>query len=250
MLKVEFHSHTNYLQEDETVYGPKELIDHAVKLGYDVLCITEHYSPISFPEKYRRNPLKTYYDFKDYAEKKGLLLIPAVEFYFDEGEVLLINIKEKDLMNIIQFSDIKDLPKDVIKIAPHPYYRMSCCLMDNLDKNIELFDAVEYSYFYSKYYNGPNKQSARIARGQKLPLVGNSDVHHLKWMGYTYTLVDCEKNIDSFVKAVKNGKISLVTRPLPLKLYAYVSYFHSLRNPSKLLWKIKREITLRILKSP
>jgi hypothetical protein len=249
MLKVEFHSHTNYLHYNETTYSPKKLIDHAIKLGYDALCITEHYSPIAVPEMYRKNPLKTYYDYKGYAEEKGLLLIPAVEFYFNEGEVLLINIKEKDLMNILQFDDLKNLPKTVLKVAPHPYYRMSCCLMEDLERNIDLFDGIEYSYYYTNFFNNANKKAKAVANGFGKSLIGTSDLHDLRWMGYTYTIVDAEKNIDSIVKAVKEGRVNLVTRPLPYKLYSYVTYFHSLKNPWKLLFKIKREFTLRTLKS-
>ncbi|MFH0797854.1 MAG: hypothetical protein V1906_00420, partial [Candidatus Woesearchaeota archaeon] len=109
MLKAEFHSHTNYVQETETNYGPKELIDNSASKGYDVLCISEHYWPKSPFEQYRRDPLKTYRDFKGYAEEKGILLIPAVEFYFDEGEVLLINF-HGDLKKIKGLSDLENLP--------------------------------------------------------------------------------------------------------------------------------------------
>lgn len=245
MLKVEFHSHTNYVQEDETNYSPKELIDRAVKLGYDVLCVTEHYWPNSPFERFRRDPLKTYRDFKDYAEEKGLLLVPCVEFFFKEGEVLLINYTG-DVKKLKRLDDLKDLPESVLKIAPHPFYGMLNCLGDDLEKNICLFDGVEFSFYYSSFFN-PNKKAVDIAKRFNLPMLGTSDLHDFSWMGYTFTLVDSEKNLDSLVNAVKAGKVEVVTKPLPLHMYLYVTYFHSIRKPGKLLGKIKRELKARIL---
>ena len=243
MLKVEFHSHTNHIQPNETNHSPKELIDHAVKLGYDILCITEHYWPKCPDKDYAKDPLKTYYDFKDYAKDKGLLLVPGVEYYFDEGEVLLINFKG-DVRELKTLLDIKNL-ENVLKVPSHPYYWTSLCLGDEVEKNIELFDGIEHSHFYLKHFN-LNKKAIAIAQAYGLPLVGSSDLHDLRGMGYNYSLVDCKKNANSLVKAVKAGKISLVTRPFPLHRYLYSTYFHTFRNPSKFYRNLVREIKLRI----
>ncbi len=244
MLKVEFHSHTNYVQESETNYSPKELIDNSVREGYDVLCITEHYWPDSYIEQFRRDPLKTYRDFKSYADEKGILLIPAVEFFFEEGEVLLINF-HGDLNGLKKLSDLENLPKDILKIVPHPYFKTSNCLGDELVKNINLFDAIEHSFYYRKHLNF-NKKAVLVANEYGKPLVGTSDAHCLLWQGYNYTLVDAEKNVHSIVDAVRKNKIEMVTRPLPLAVFLYATYFHSLKSPAKLLGKLLREIKSRI----
>lgn len=248
MLKVELHSHTNYVQDTETNYGPRELIDNSVREGYDILCITEHYWPNSRLEQFRRDPLKTYRDFKPYADKKGILLLPAVEFFFDEGEVLLINF-HGDLKGIRGLSDLENLPKDILKIVPHPYFRTFNCLGDELVKNIRLFDAIEHSFYYIKHFN-LNKKAVAVAEEYDKPLVGTSDAHSLLWQGHNYTLVDCDRDAKSLVEAVRNNRIELVTHPLPWKVFLYATYFHSFRSPAKLFFKLIREIRSRTLRYP
>lgn len=81
-------------------------------------------------------------------------------------------------------------------------------------KYIDLFDAIEYSFFYTKHINF-NKKSVTIHKKYNKPLIGASDMHHLWQMGYTYSLVDSRKNISSIFQAIKSNKIVLKTRALP-----------------------------------
>ncbi|RME55453.1 PHP domain-containing protein [Candidatus Woesearchaeota archaeon] len=250
MLKIEFHCHTNYLHENETSYNPKQVIDYAAKLGYDILCLSEHYSPICTLERFRRNPLQTTEDFKDYAKSKGILLIPSTEYYFPEGEVLLVNIKKKHLQNILTIEDLQNLPDSVLRIAPHPFYNMSNCLGKNLFKHKDNIDALEYSFFYNRFYNKPNIKAERVSKLLNKPIVGTSDLHDLSWLGYTYTLADSKKTANSIVKAVKTNNISVITRALPLTKYLYTFYFHTLRDPIKFSRKLYSEFILKPSKSP
>lgn len=217
MLKVDFHTHTNYLQPKEGTNTPKILIDEAVLRGYDALCITEHYIPFSLNPDYRKNPLKTYNDFKGYAKKKGLLLLPGVEFRFKEGEVLLVNFNG-DVRKIKTIGDIAKLPKSVLRIAPHPFFKRGICLGRHLVKNISLFDAIEYSYYYLHFFN-LNRKAVAVSRQYSKPMVGNSDSHDLDYFGFTFSRVDAEKNAMSIVNAVRNGKVKVDSRPLPPLLF-------------------------------
>lgn len=224
MLKTEFHSHTNYIQKIETKHSPKQLIGRAASLGYDVLSISEHYILTWFGEslkEYRKYPFSTYEDFKDYASSKGILLLRSVEVWYPEGEVLLINF-QGNVKDYPTLKSLNKLPKTVLVIAPHPYFKREICLGDNLVKNIGLFDAIEYSNFYLTKFN-LNKKAELIAKKYDKALVGTSDVHHLMQMGYTYTLVDADKNPESIVKAVKDGKVKLVTRQLPFFVFFWVT---------------------------
>lgn len=224
MLKADFHSHTNYIQPYETNYSPKGLIDRAASLGFDAFCISEHYVLTRLGEllkEYRKYPFLTYEDFRDYAQEKGILLIRSVEVRYPEGEVLLINF-QGNLKDYPTLKSLKNLPSSVLVIAPHPFFKRAICLGENLEKNISLFDAVEYAHMYSSFIN-LNKEAAVIAKKHKKPLVGTSDAHHLLEVGITYTLVDAEKDAKSIVSAVKAGRIKLVTRPMPAHLFAFIA---------------------------
>lgn len=217
MLKVDLHNHSNYIQKRETTFSPKELIDKAAKKGVDVLSFSEHYrmKDTKF-EDYRKDPLQTYRDFKDYATKKGILLLPAVEVLYKEGEVLLINFND-NIKKYPKITDIKELPKDVLVVAPHPYFKRDICLGKHLVEHIELFDAIEYSYFYIKFLN-LNHKAVKVAEAYQKPMLGSSDCHNLDYFDYTYSFVDAKKNAKDIVNAIKKGKVIVVSKPLPVWL--------------------------------
>jgi hypothetical protein len=55
-----------------------------------------------------------------------------------------------------------------------------------------------------------------LGEKHKLPLIGTSDNHILKYLDHTYTLVESDKNVPSIFKAIKNNKISFVSHDLSL----------------------------------
>ncbi len=226
MLKIDLHSHTNYLQKNETGYGPKELIDKVVELGFDAIAITEHYFVCNGSKYYKQDPLKTFRDFKGYAKKKGLLLIPGTELRFKEGEVVLFNF-DGDVTKIKDINDLSKLPSTVLRIAPHPFFIKGFCLGKELIKNIHLFDAIEYSHFYLPWLNR-NKKAVRMAKKYGKVLVGTSDAHRLYQLNHTYTLVDAEKDADKIVKAIKEGKYSLKTKPLSFLTFLRLAFMGTL----------------------
>ena len=228
MLKVDLHMHTNYLQKKETNYGPKELINFAVAMGFDAICISEHYCPLHKFEDYRQDPLKTYRDFREYAAKKGLVLIPGTEVRYPQGEVLLVNFKG-DVRDYPRLEDLKKLPRDVLVIAPHPFFKRRICLGKDLEKHIDLFDAIEYSFFYNRFINW-NKKGAKLAAKYAKPLIGNSDCHGFDHFAYTYSLVDANKDPKSIARAVKHGKIKLISEPLPLWLFGKIVLFSGIKT--------------------
>ena len=69
MLKADLHIHTKEdpVHHKDIKYTAKQLIDHAANQGYEVIAITCHN--------------KVYYNkkIKEYAKKKGILLIPGIE---------------------------------------------------------------------------------------------------------------------------------------------------------------------------
>ena len=239
MLKAEFHAHTNYLQPNEGKMSPKELIDAVKAMGYDALTITEHYDKKAKWDIYRKDPLKTYYNFKDYAEEKDLLLIPGAEIQLKEGEVLFINFEG----NASDFSTVKDLdklPKTTMTIAAHPFYSSPDKTVIGqsgvLENNIGKFDAIEHCYFYTKHIN-LNKKAIELAKKYNKPLVGTSDVHRKIQLNRNYTLVDSSKNIKPIIDAVRHNRIEMITKPLSPILFAKIGALTAMCGVSKLFRK-------------
>ncbi len=202
-LKCDLHLHTNEDPKDKFIkHSPQELIDHASKLGFNVLAITLH-------EKncYRK-------ELVDYAKRKGILLIPGCEANIEGKHVLLYNFKDKEIKQIKKIQDIKKFKKkDNLAIAPHPYYFTKSCLREKLDENIELFDAIEYCHFYHKLFSF-NKKAVHMAQKHSKPIIGTSDTHRLFQMGHTYTIVNSKNTVKEVIQAIKQNKVKLETKPL------------------------------------
>ena len=77
-------------------------------------------------------------------------------------------------------------------IAPHPFFPAPKCLNAKLRENLDLFDAIEFSHFYTRTVDF-NRKAVEYARQMGCPLVGTSDCHRMWQLGTTYTLVDAER---------------------------------------------------------
>jgi predicted metal-dependent phosphoesterase TrpH len=215
MLKADLHIHTNYIQKTETLYSPKELIDYAKEKGFSVLAFSEHENH----NKNDPNPLKTYHDFKDYAESKGILLIPAVELLLSGNHILALNFLDdsKKYKSLDNLKEIKENNPNCIIVAPHPLFKRPICLGEKkLRKYIDYIDVIEFSHFYTNNIN-LNKKAVDIAKEYKKPMIGTSDAHFFQQLNKTYTLIDSKKDILSILNAIKNNKVQIVTKPITNK---------------------------------
>jgi hypothetical protein len=59
-----------------------------------------------------------------------------------------------------------------------------------------------------------NQLAERWARREGKPVVGNGDVHRLRQLGRTYSLVEAEPDPGSICEAIAAGRVSVVRRPL------------------------------------
>ncbi len=204
MLKADLHLHAGEDKFHKLGYSSKELIDLAAQQGFEVLALTFH------------KDVFYYRELGEYAKNKGILLIPGVEREIEGKEVLIYNVTDEEAKKTNTFDDLRALrkKKDIIIIAPHPYFKRGECLGKKLEENIDLFDGIEYSHFYLKSFN-LNRKAENIAKKHSLPLIGTSDAHNLWQLGYTYAMIDSGKDMALVFKAIRKGKVRLVTRPIP-----------------------------------
>lgn len=212
-LKVQFHVHTKDDPLDKPKHTAKEMLDFAASKGYDVVSITHHDG----------------YFFNDeifgYAEKLGILLIPGIERTIERRHVLIINATP-EIEKISTFYDLSKYKKthpDCLIIAPHPYFPRGFCLHEKLLQNISLFDAIEYSWFFTKSLNQFNKSAEKVAKLHRKPLMATSDNHILKYFDQGYSLIDAEKNWPSIRDAILHNKIEIHTTPLTLKEFLKIT---------------------------
>jgi predicted metal-dependent phosphoesterase TrpH len=204
MIKADLHIHSKEDIVDAIDYSGFELIDKAAKLGFGLISITLH---DHFPD---------YSELQRYADKKGIIFVVGVEKIISGKEVLVYNITRTDLEGLNTFEDLRRLRernKNILVIAPHPYFKIDKCLGDDLEKNIDLFDAIEFSWFYSKSLN-MNKKAVSIAEKYSKPLFASSDAHELQHFGKNYSLIDSKKDKKTLLDAIKSGKVKIHSDPI------------------------------------
>lgn len=203
-LKVDFHTHTSEDPYEDIDYDAFQLIDRASQLGFDALVITNH-DTVTYNG-----------ELADYAESKGILLIPGTEAHFSNKHVLVLNPDFKQVPRGKTLDELGKIKSATSLIAaPHPFFPSTKSLRSNLISHLSHFDAIEFSHFYNHLINW-NKKGVQVALRSKLPLIGSSDCHSLWQLGTTYSLVEAEKKLHSLIEAVKKGKIEIFTTPLSL----------------------------------
>ena len=203
MLKVDLHLHSSEDPVDVIDHNARQLIDKAAELGFDALALTLHDC-----------------DLRDaalvaYARQRRIVLVPGVERTIDGCHVVLLNFAEPS-DHVHTFDDLAELRRtgNGLVIAAHPYFPDRTCLRSRLDRHVDLFDAIEWSYFWTRGLNF-NAKAARFATKHGKPLVANSDLHDLRQLGRTYSLVLADRNPDAICAAIREGHVSIQTSPVP-----------------------------------
>lgn len=209
-LKANLHFHTAEDQKHNLKYTIKDGIDHAASLGFEVLAVTCHRSYVCG------------IDDSKYAEEKGIMLLPGIEadIYDDEhstnrSHVVILNA----LPHVEEVRTFKDLATykqnhpEAFILAPHPYYYGGFSLHENLEKHIDLFDAIEHSWFYSAWFNR-NKKAREVAKKHRKPFIATSDTHFFDYFDMNYVTVEAEtKTPEAFFKAIREYKYKNTTVP-------------------------------------
>lgn len=207
--KIQFHCHTGSDPEDCLFHSDKDLIDRAARHNYDVLAITCH------------NKIVHTQELCDYAKKKGILLIPGIEKTISGKHVVIVNAS-KDAEFVHTFKDLENYRKnnpDSLVFAPHPYHPLPISLVSlrkHLDKNVKLFDAIEWSSFHTKLGKF-NKKAEKKSKELGLPMIATADNHVLRYLNHTYSIVQApQKTTHDIINAVKKGNLQIKTKHMNL----------------------------------
>ena len=218
-LKADLHLHTAEDPVDRVEYTAKELIAKAADEGFEVISITNH-QQMTFSQ-----------DLFFYAKERGILLIPGMEMTVQRRHVLVLNpSSHKACSDFFSLSKLRR-PETLI-IAPHPYFPGTTSLNGCLLKHLDLFDALEYSHFYSPLINF-NQKAGEISQSFGLPLVGTSDAHLLSQLGNTYSLIYAETNMEAVFAAIRQNMVKVISRPLKhLEMGLIAARLFRMRLPS------------------
>ncbi len=202
--KADLHSHCSADPFDYRIcgYTPEQLVAEAARLGYEILAITCHDLDI-----WTR-------DLAEYADGLGITLIPGMEVTVEGCRHVLAYNFQTGCENLNRLEKIRARRReDTLVIAPHVYYPARSCLRHLLKSNLQVFDALEVSGFYTAHLDF-NARTTRIAKEYNKPLVGNGDIHSLWQLDRTFTWIYSEAGLLSVLDAVKRGRVRVESSPL------------------------------------
>jgi predicted metal-dependent phosphoesterase TrpH len=176
----------------------------AARLGYEVLAITCHDLDVWTT------------DLSEYAADLGITLIPGMEIAIEGRWHTLVYNFRTGAEDLETFQKVRARScSDTLVVAPHPYFPSCKCLWSRLERNIEVFDAIEISGFHTKRLDF-NRHARRVATAHSKPLVGNGDVHQLWQLGRTFTWIYSEPGIGPVLNAVKRGRVRVESAALSI----------------------------------
>jgi predicted metal-dependent phosphoesterase TrpH len=225
VLNVDLHLHTADDPVDHLSYSAFTLVDRAAALGFGALAITLHDRQLESER------------LTAYARERGIVLVRGVERTIHRRHVLLLGFDAEATAAVRTLDDVARLRATGrgLVIAPHPFFPDRSCLRGALDAHPEAFDAVEWSYFWTRAVNC-NARAARWAAQYGKPIVGNSDLHDLRQLGRTFSLVDAPPEPAAILEAIRQGRVVLRTSPAPVLQGASVfggMLLRSLRGPKR-----------------
>ena len=193
MFKMDSHIHSEYSPDSNSKID--DILKTANERNIDIIAISDHNTVDGTSEVMQK------------TRKTDILAIPSIEISSSEGHILGFGCEEnipRDLEPADTIDRIHDLGG--LAIIPHPYcfYRHGLlCKSDYRDLKIDAIE-TKNARFIVGYCNRKGKN---LSKKESIPGLGASDAHYWKFVGDCYSLIECEKDIDSVLKAIKKGKV-------------------------------------------
>jgi predicted metal-dependent phosphoesterase TrpH len=199
-INADLHVHSNYSKDSLTT--PKDLVYYAKKRGLTAVAVTDH------------NQIEGSCKI---AKEADFLVISGMEVSSADGHIVALNLQELIPRGLSAKETVDRIHEaGGIAIAVHPYAWFKGSLTSHVET--AKFDAVETINASAFPFKRCKRKAMEIAQKLNLPCVGGTDSHYGPTIGYGYTIIDSEPNVDSIAKAIVNGKCQPFGQQVPLTL--------------------------------
>jgi hypothetical protein len=198
-VKVDLHVHTIYSRD--SLITPKDLVFYAKKSGLTAVAITDHDTV--------EGALKI-------AKETDFLIIPGIEVSSRNGHIVGLNLQEPVEKGLSADETVDKIHEaGGIAIACHPFALFKGSLGKHTNAKFDAIETINASAFP---FNCCTKKAQEIADRFGLSRVAGTDAHYGPAIGYAYTLIDAEPQVDAISKAITKGLCQPLGKPIPATL--------------------------------
>ncbi len=198
-VKADLHVHSNY--STDSIINPKELVHYAQQRGLNAVAITDH------------NQVE---GARKIARETDFLIIPGTEVSSLHGHIVGLNVQEAIPKGLPAIDTIERIRRaGGIAIACHPFALFKGSLGKHASKD---FDAVETKNASALPYGNASRRAEEIADKLKLPKVAGTDAHIGQAIGYAYTVIEAEQNVEDVIRSIVKGHCQPFGGPIPISM--------------------------------
>ncbi len=192
MLKADFHIHTAYSMDCDT--SLEEIINRCVQTGINCISIADHGT------------------VEGALKMQGMAPFPVIvaeEILTPHGEIIGMFLKEVIPSGLSIEQAISHIrAQEALVCVPHPFDPLRGLRLDSkrLEELVEQIDIIEVFNARSPIL-WPLTQARTFARKYDIPVTAGSDAHTPNEIGKTYVEMPEFNSKDSFLQALRKGKI-------------------------------------------
>jgi predicted metal-dependent phosphoesterase TrpH len=208
-IKADLHVHSIY--SSDSLVTAKELVFYAKQSGLGAVAVTDHNCV--------EGSLRI-------LEETDFLIIPATEVSSRDGHIVALNVKENIPRNLGASETIERIHSaGGLAVAVHPFALFKGSLGNHAD---DRFDAVETVNASAVPFRRNSDKSKHIANYFGKPCVAGTDAHYGPTIGFAYTVVEAEPNVESIVKAISLGRCEAFGKSVPwiLKIQKQLRFYN------------------------
>jgi len=196
-VTADLHVHSTYSKD--SLITPKDLVYYAKKRGLTAVAVTDH------------NQIDGSLQI---AKEVDFPIVAGMEVSSADGHIVALNVSELIPRGLRAVETVDRIhTAGGLAIAVHPYAWFKGSLASNVEK--AKFDAVETLNASAFPFGRCKRKATELAKKLDLPQTGGTDAHYGPTIGYGYTSMDCEPNVESIIKAVLAGRCQPLGQAVP-----------------------------------
>ncbi|MEM2098208.1 MAG: CehA/McbA family metallohydrolase [Candidatus Bathyarchaeia archaeon] len=210
-VKVDLHVHT--ICSRDSLISFQEIIPWAKRRGLNAVAITDH---------------NTIDGLSKISKEADFIILPGVEISSCDGHIVALNVSQNVPRGLTAEETVERIHAlGGIAVACHPFAPFKGSLRNHVNNK---FDAVEVINASAFPFKRSTKKAEEIAERFKLPQVAGTDAHYAPAIGYAYTVVDADLNVDSIIDAIIHGRCKPAGTSLPVTLKLKKQYLHVVKK--------------------